>query len=143
MGIGNEFNGDDAAGVIIATNLISAFEQKKILNIQVLDAGQFPENITGTLRSFSPKVIIFIDAVNMNAKPGFIAWIPFKMVSGMSASSHSLPISILADYLSQDLKCEVYLLGIQAEQNEPFQPLSSQVYSAVSEITETLHNSCS
>ena len=142
VGIGAEFNGDDAAGVVAARLISSTLNGSAPDHLMVIDAGQFPENITGSLRAFSPDIIIFIDAVQMNADPGQISWIPLDSVSGMSASSHSMPLSVLSSYLRLDLNCDVHLLGIQPAQNEPFQPLNSQVLSAVEEISDFFLAAC-
>ena len=50
VGIGNEFNGDDCAGPLIARKLIARVTPRE--NILIVDAGTAPENITGSLRSF-------------------------------------------------------------------------------------------
>jgi hydrogenase maturation protease HycI len=135
LGIGNEFNGDDAAGVLAARRL--ALECAANEQILVIETGVAPENSTGMLRRFKPDIVLMLDAAQMNAAPGEIAWVPWETIGGMSASSHSLPLSMLARYLKLDLGCEVYLLGIQPAQTEPNAPISQPVQAAVDEIVQT------
>lgn len=97
-----------------------------------------PENTTGALRRFKPDVVLMVDAAQMGAVPGEIAWIPWETTSGMSASSHSLPLSMLASYLKLEFGCAVHLLGIQPDHNETNAPLSLPVRAAVDEIVQTL-----
>jgi Ni,Fe-hydrogenase maturation factor len=52
----------------------------------------------------------------------------------MSASSHSLPLSMLARYLTLEIGCEVVVLGIQPQQNEINAELSPPVRVTVDEI---------
>lgn len=138
VGIGNEFNGDDAAGVLVARRLSTRECSADASHVLVIEAGQAPENITGELRRFQPQVVLLIDAAQMDAVPGDIAWIPWETTSGMSASSHSLPLSMLARYLTLEFDCSVHLLGIQPVQNEVNASVSAPVHAAVDEILQTL-----
>jgi hydrogenase 3 maturation protease len=138
VGIGNEFNGDDAAGVLVARKLSSQECSADASHVLVIEAGQAPENITAELRRFQPQVVLLIDAAQIDADPGDIIWIPWETTSGMSASSHSLPLSMLARYLTLEFACTVHLLGIQPAFNEPDEPMSQAVKTAVDDICQAL-----
>jgi hydrogenase 3 maturation protease len=138
VGIGNEFNGDDAVGVLVARRLSKCEYAADAGHVLVIEAGQAPENITGELRRFNPQVVILVDAAQMDAPPGRIAWIPWETTSGMSASSHSLPLSMLARYLTLEFGCTVHLLGIQPAQNHQTGILSTQARAATNEVTNAL-----
>jgi hydrogenase 3 maturation protease len=138
VGIGNEFNGDDAAGVLVARKLSTRECAVDASHVLVIEAGQAPENITAELRRFGPQVVLLIDAAQVNAEPGEIIWIPWETTSGMSASSHSLPLSMLARYLTLEFACSVHLLGIQPGQNETNQSMSPAAMAAVDDICQTL-----
>ena len=112
---------------------------KESENVLVIEAGQAPENITAELRRFSPQVVLMIDAAQMDIEPGQIAWIPWEITTGMSASSHSLPLSMLARYLELEFSCRVYLLGIQPVQNVPYGDMSLSVQFAIDDIVQTLY----
>ena len=68
-------------------------------------------------------------------------WIPEESIDGMSASTHSLPLSMLARYLTLDLNCTVTLLGIQPGSNEVGDGISTEVLQAIQEIVEELDQS--
>jgi hydrogenase 3 maturation protease len=138
VGIGNEFNGDDAAGVWVARKLGARECSADANHILVIEAGQAPENITGELRRFDPQVVLMIDAAEMGADPGAIAWIPWETTTGMSASSHSLPLSMLARYLTLEFGCTVHLLGIQPARNEVHSGLSPAAQAAVEDICQVM-----
>ena len=85
-----------------------------------------------------PQVVLLIDAAQMNAAPGHVAWIPWETTTGLSASSHSLPLSMMARYLVLEFSCSVFLLGIQPAQNQPNAGLSPLAQAAVEDICQTL-----
>lgn len=129
VGIGNELRGDDAIGVVILRALQSAITGHE--NILFVDAGSAPENFTGPLRGFSPGLVLLLDAADLGEPPGAIRCVDWQETSGFSASSHTLPLSILGEYLSTELGCEVALLGIQPAGNDLGAPLSPAAVQAV------------
>ena len=138
VGIGNELRGDDAAGVMVARALQLAVEADRDPPLFIIDAGTAPENFTGPLRRFEPDLVLLIDAAQMNEAPGSIRWIDWQDTSGLSASTHTLPPYLLAQYLVSELNCDVALIGIQPQGNEFSASLSLEVQRAVDEIVRTL-----
>jgi hydrogenase 3 maturation protease len=136
MGVGNELNGDDAAGVAVVRALNEALAgQPRLL---LIEAGLAPENFTGPLRRFAPNLVLIVDAANMGDEPGSVRWVDWQDTDGLSASTHSLPPSVLATYLIHELGCQVALLGIQAQQVEFGEPVSTPVQRAVVEVVDGL-----
>jgi hydrogenase 3 maturation protease len=136
LGIGNELNGDDAAGVVIARRLHSVLrDSPKLL---ILDCGTVPENAFGDLRQFKPDFILLLDAADFGGKPGEVKYIDPHDTSGFSASSHSLPFSVLAKYIEKEFNCGVGLLGIQPALLEFDGGLSSKVRSSVTSVVKIL-----
>ncbi len=111
LGIGHELQGDDAAGVLIARHLQSLLGPSE--ERLVLCAGPAPENCTGALRRFGPDLVLMIDAAQMDEAPGTVRLISCQDVTGIGASTHTLPLHILVKYLTSELGCEITLLGIQ------------------------------
>jgi hydrogenase 3 maturation protease len=140
VGVGSDLRGDDSAGLCVARALIRDENTARLQNILVIEGGLAPENNTGAIRAFRPDLVLLIDAAHMDEPPGTIQWIPLDVIDGMSASSHSLPLSLLASYLNGDLGCDVVVLGIQPEQNELDSELSLSVRAAVNEISLGLSN---
>lgn len=136
LGVGNELNGDDGAGVKAARALRSFFAGNP--HTILIEAGLAPENFTGPLRRFQPGLVLIIDAGQMDEPPGTVAWVKWQDTDGLSASSHSLPPSVLATYLIEELHCQVALLVIQVEGIEMGRPISPPVKKAVAQITRTI-----
>ncbi len=138
VGIGNTLRSDDAAGMLAARELSRRGCAADREHVLILEGGHAPENVTGDLRVFGPDVVLFIDAADMGKEPGAIDWISADDIDGMSASTHSLPLSMLAQYLTLELGCQVLLLGIQLVSNEVGEEVSAEVLEAVQEIVNGL-----
>lgn len=143
VGIGNDLRSDDGAGALIARQLHDRRRsvdgsRRLVHDVLVIDAGQAPENITADLRLFKPDLILFIDAAEMGEAPGAIRWIAIDEIDGMSASTHRMPLSMLAAYLNLELGCDIVLLGVQPASLDMGEGLSLPVRAAVDLITEEL-----
>jgi hydrogenase 3 maturation protease len=128
LGVGNELNGDDAVGPKIVHSLQNYQAKGKITRpVLLVDTGLAPENFVGLLRGQNPGLVVLIDAAQMGLLPGEIRWLSAEEIDGFSASTHTLPLSILSGYLEKELGCKVEILGIEPFQVDPFQPLSQPV----------------
>jgi hydrogenase maturation protease HycI len=138
VGIGYELGGDDAAGVQAARELTQAGRLGGPTDCLVVEGGAAPENVTGILRKFNPQLVLCIDAADMGETPGSVRWIEQDEIDGLSASTHSLPLSMYAHYLSHELGCEVAILGIQPGTTAMGAPLSPTVQAAIRGVTSAL-----
>ncbi len=136
MGIGHELCGDDAVGLRIAGRLRPLLCGNP--DVLILEAGPAPENFTGVLRRFGPDVILLLDSALMDEAPGAIRWLNWQDTEGMSASTHTLPLHILASYLIADLHCAMGLIGIQPEQTFADAPLTPPVQAAAEAVVRGL-----
>jgi hydrogenase 3 maturation protease len=134
LGIGHELRGDDDVGLWLAARLKSlAAGCERLLAVE---AGPAPENFTGTLRRFKPDLVVLVDAAFMDADAGAIGWLSWQDASGFSASTHTLPLHLLATYLTAELGCEVALIGIQPAQLTVGAALTPVVQQAAEEISK-------
>jgi hydrogenase 3 maturation protease len=138
IGVGNTLRSDDAAGILAARELLQRECAADVGHVLILEGGPAPENLSGQLCNFAPDLVLFIDAANMGEKPGTVQWISEECIDGMSASTHSLPLSMLARYLKLYLNCKVILLGIQPQSNEIGEIVSAEVQHAVKEVVQEL-----
>lgn len=142
VGIGNSLRNDDAAGILVVRELQHRECAADASHLLIIQAGHAPENVTGELRSFAPELILLIDAAEMWDIPGAICWVPIQAIDGMSASTHSLPLSMLARYLTLELNCMVALIGIQPKSNDFGEIVSAEVLQAIDEIVDEICNTC-
>jgi hydrogenase 3 maturation protease len=138
LGVGNSMRSDDAAGVLAARALSRRACATDTDRILIIEAGPAPENRTGELRKFVPDLVLMIDAAEMGETPGVIQWIPEESIDGMSASTHSLPLSMLAHYLKLELNCTILFLGIQPNSNTVGERVSPDVSRAIDEVVDEL-----
>jgi hydrogenase 3 maturation protease len=136
LGIGHELYGDDAVGVWVAGQLSGL--APACGNLLAIKGGPAPENFTGTLRRFGPDLVLMVDAALMDLEPGKTGWLSWQDTSGFSASTHTLPLHLIASYLTAELNCEVALLGIQPAQTRVGAPLSPVVQEAVEDIARSI-----
>jgi hydrogenase 3 maturation protease len=147
VGIGHELRGDDAAGVAVVRALGRAEARRSrrgnprppaARSLLVIDAGPAPENCTAALRRFGPDLVLLIDAAEFGAPPGTVCWLDWRSAAGLSASTHTLPCSLLARYLIAELGCRVMLLGIQPADTTIGASLSPAVRRAAQTVARRL-----
>ncbi len=132
LGIGNELWGDDAAGSQVARLVQRRLSLKNTERCLIVDAGPVPENYSGSLRKFRPDFVLLVDAVRAGGSPGSIRWIDLADLEGVSAVTHGLPLTILCQFLADELDTTCGLLGIEGVQFELGAGLSMVVRRSVS-----------
>lgn len=136
VGMGQELRGDDAVGVEIIRCLQR--DNLSFRSVLLLDVGAAPENFTGSLRRFMPDVVIFIDAVVMNKVAGHVQFVDLQNTAGYIASTHTLSLRLLANYLQSELHCSVFLLGIQPLQTDLCNCVSPSVQQSLNSVVQIL-----
>ena len=142
LGMGNELDGDDAAGIHVARRLQTALAGCE--HVLVIDGGNAPESYTGKIRQFEADFVLLVDGADMGKTPGTVAWLDWEETDGLSGSTHTLPLHVLSNYLVMEFGCQVALLGIQIQQlNMTIEdPLSPPVAAAVDEVVGELARHC-
>ncbi len=151
MGIGNEENGDDAAGAYFASLMNKRLNAAKLSSerLTVLNAEKAPENFTGKIRKIAPEFVLLVDAAYLGKgkKPGDIEVFSFKKgdlpteVLGGALSTHNIPLPTIAEYLLSFVD-KVTILAIHVEHLEEFSkmttPVKERVQGLVDEIFDGL-----
>ncbi len=109
MGIGNSVRGDDAVGVKIVELL-----QMKVPNwVKLFDCEEVPENFLTEVEKFKPTHVLMIDAADLGYAPGEAVLLEPERIAGLTISTHSIPLSILAKAIQNMCGAQVMVLGIQ------------------------------
>jgi hydrogenase 3 maturation protease len=135
IGVGSELNGDDAAGLLVVRLLGQHRLPETCL---VLETGPAPENFTALVVRFAPDWVLVVDAAQLGAQPGRIAYVGSDEVAGVSAFTHGLPLALLGRYLAAETGCQFGLLGIQALDTGFGAPLSAAVQSAARRLARAV-----
>lgn len=136
VGIGSELRSDDAAGVLIARRLASRLPPRS--NVLILDAGAVPESFTGPLRRFQPSMVLLVDSANLGLEPGQTGLLEWHESGGLSAGTHTLPVAVVAQYLHNEIGCQVFLLGIQPASLDFLGGLTPAVRKAVDGVVNSV-----
>jgi hydrogenase 3 maturation protease len=136
LGAGSCLMADDAAGVMITDALIERFG-KEPGRFAAFSGGTAPECFTGEIKKFNPDLVLIIDAADMGLAPGEVRSIEPTEVSGVSFSTHMLPLKVMLDYLNKEIGCRTAIVGIQSESLE----FGGEMCSAVSRTVEVLIHS--
>jgi hydrogenase 3 maturation protease len=134
LGVGSDLRGDDGVGPYLSEKL-SLLNNDSFLSI---NGDLVPENFTQDLRNFQPKNVIIIDAAFMEKIVGEVEIIRINDITGISFSSHSMPLSVLGKYLSKETGANIFILGIQADRIDFGIDISEKVKVAADKIHEII-----
>jgi len=126
--------GDDAAGV----EVIRLLKKRGKTNATLIDAGTVPENYLNKISKTNPDIIIFVDAADMEQQPGTVRELNSEDLGCFSFSTHSGSLSLVIDFLKQETKADIRLIGIQTERRNVGAEMSKQVKQAINLLLPVL-----
>ncbi len=133
VGIGNILKADDGAGPLVCEQL----ERAKV-NADLLDAGIVPENYIQPIIKKAPQNLLVIDAIDFGASPGTIKIFQPEQLNSHTISTHILSPRLFVDMVCQNIKLNVYFIGIQPAQIQLGQSISPPVSQAIQELCRAL-----
>ncbi len=134
--VGNSFRSDDGVGPFIAEQVFSPRD-----GINILNAGNTPENIVWEAAEIGAVRVVFLDAADFNGTPGEPRIIDADSIPEKTFSTHRFPLRVIANILREDTGAEVFFIGIQPERLEFGEGLSAPVTATASEIIRHLSSS--
>ncbi len=129
VGVGNVLRNDDGAGVYIVSGI------KQSGNFSTLLAEVSIENYIPKINSLSPDILIIADCADFNREPGFADIIPVSRVTEFNISSHNISLKRVSEFL----KMNVYVLGIQPADLRVGEHLTPVVMTKANEITDIIN----
>jgi len=131
LGVGNRERGDDGAGPEVAERLAArglacAF-----------DCGTAPENYVAQVEALGAAHVVFVDAADLGAAAGTVAFMPAGELPVQSVSTHSAGLAPLVEFLEAGCGARCWLLAIQPEHVAQGRGLSGPVGAAVQQITSS------
>jgi hydrogenase 3 maturation protease len=133
LGIGNLLKGDDGAGPFVCQQL-----RHSKISAEIIDAGTVPENYIQVIVKKAPDNLLVIDAIDFGAEAGAIEIFKPERLNSFAISTHTLSPHLFVDMLSQQIKVEVYFIGIQPAQTHLGQSVSGQVKEAAQQLLRIL-----
>ncbi|MBA7671106.1 Hydrogenase 3 maturation protease [subsurface metagenome] len=133
VGIGNTLKGDDGAGPSVCQQL-----RRAKVRAELIDAGNVPENYIQLIIKKAPQNLLIIDAIDFGASPGTIGIFKPEQLNSSVFSTHVLSPRLFVDMVCQNIKVDVYFVGIQPAQTQLGQSVSAKVNQAIQWLTHTL-----
>ena len=130
--VGNIERGDDSIGPHLAALI------KGKVAYEVIDAGTTPENYTGAIKRLRPDVIVIVDAIYFEGKPGEIRLFSGEDLRSGKISTHDVSPKLLIEYLKSSLDAEIYILGIRPGSNKFGEGLTKEVKETVKKVQDLL-----
>lgn len=132
--IGNTFRSDDGVGPFIFDALSDIPD-----SIELVNAGQRPENIIDEAVAVDPAKTILIDAANFGGFPGEARVIEHDLIPDSTMSTHTFPLKVIARLLEKDTGSDVFFVGIQAASYDLGEGLSDAVRETADTILDFYH----
>jgi hydrogenase maturation protease len=105
VGIGNVLKCDDGIGVYIARRI----HERDTIKVLVVEVSI--ENYIGKINNFHHDVLVLIDAVNFQQKPGYYRLLTPDEILDYTTNTHNISMQKLPGFF----KSPVLILGIQPE----------------------------
>jgi hydrogenase maturation protease len=128
-GVGNVLRNDDGVGVYIA----AAIGQTRNISSLLVEASI--ENYISKINTLAPDILIITDCIDFNRAPGFSGIIPVNEIKEFDISSHNISLK----RVSEHLKMEVYVLGVQPADLRVGENLTPDVKTAADQIIKTIN----
>ena len=131
-GIGNPIRMDDFVGVKIVQDL----QGKLPRNVCLIECETVPESFMDEIVELKPSHVLLIDAAVMGLNPGEVRLFDAEKITNIpSISTHTLPIRVFCDYITQLAKAKIALLLIEPGNTEFGEGLTSEVETAAKKLT--------
>ena len=139
VGVGNALRGDDAFGPAVVAAL------EPCPGLRLFDVQAVPESFLVPIASCGASAVLFVDAADLGAAPGRVAFVPADRLAEVDVSTHAISLSVVAEALQalahdrpgrRDLPCA--LLAAQPADLATPDRLSAPMIAAVQLAAESL-----
>jgi len=121
LGVGQELLADDGVGILVLKELQRLCDGSGgglgpvADRVQFVAGGVAPENHTGQIRRFGPTHVVIIDAADFETEPGTTRVIGVDDIRGVTFSTHMLPLTIFARFITESIGADVVVVGVQPQ----------------------------
>ena len=130
---GNSLRQDDGVGPYVAAQLR---EQPAAL---VVDGGFTPDSVVEDVIAAQPARIIFIDAADFGGQPGEVRLLEPEKSLEVLVSSHTIPLSLVADLIRQRLPATTMcFVGIQVQSLDFGEGLCPEVQKSADQLVSLI-----
>jgi len=139
LAVGSSLRSDDGAAMWTA-RCLRQFRWPSRPKVKVFLGETAPENLTGEIRKYQPTHLVIVDAAQTGRPAGRIAIIDLEWEdSGMTFSTHNLPLAVTLRYLQNCQSCCMFIVGIEPKSLEFCGAMSAVVQRAATRLATTIH----
>ena len=132
VGVGDTLRGDDGFGPALIARL------KGMVKAVCLGAGSAPENFTDKIVKEKPDTILIVDALHLGLPPGEYEILKKDDIVDCGFSTHDISPRMFIEYLENQTKASIYMLGVQPKNLSFGQEISDSVKNTLAEITDLI-----
>ncbi|MCB4756186.1 MAG: hydrogenase 3 maturation endopeptidase HyCI [Elusimicrobia bacterium] len=132
VGVGNPLRGDDAFGPALVERL-----QGKV-RAACIDAGTALESYAGKISKEQPDTVLIADAVHLGRPPGRFEILGKTGIVKSGFTTHDISPRMFIEYLENQTKAEIYLLGVQPFNIDMGAEMSAPVKKTLENIEQTI-----
>ncbi|HOX22683.1 MAG TPA: hydrogenase maturation protease [Elusimicrobiales bacterium] len=132
--VGHPLRRDDGLGPYLAQRFKCGST-----NHRVFDAGDALEGVAEDIIGFKPEIILIFDAAEFGGEPGEIRiFKPAELKAGVSVSTHSIPLPVMAALLESETGAEAFLVCVQLQDKSFGEGLAPPVAKAAESLLALL-----
>jgi len=133
VGVGHSMRGDDYVGSYAVKTIMETTDGTLRKGAYLFDAEDNVEALISGFARLGLKHVIFIDACEMERRPGEAALLSVAETSYPFFTTHGIPLKVLAERLLPE--SEVWILAIQPRQTEFNDTISPEVREAAMNVS--------
>ncbi|NQT28018.1 MAG: hydrogenase 3 maturation endopeptidase HyCI [Candidatus Omnitrophica bacterium] len=129
IGIGNIIRGDDGFGPLLIEKITDRVEAI------CLDGGTAPENYLGKIVKENPDTVLIVDAAHLDKNPGEYEILNREDIVKCGFTTHDISPVMFIEYLTNQTKASIYMLGVQPKSIELGSELSEELKAILDEVS--------
>lgn len=139
LGVGSSLRRDDHVGVEVVIELQGKVPGK----VDLIECETVPENFIEPIINLKPSHLLIIDAALLNRQPGSVMFVRPDQIKGVPVSTHTLPLSILLEYVSKETGAKVAILAINPKDTGFGEDLTEELKEARQKVAALLRDALS
>ena len=132
VGIGNVLKRDDGVGVFISNHIIPS------QNRHTLTVEASIENYIGKINSLAPDILVLIDCLHFNSKPGYFELLEIDKIQDFTTNTHNISLNKIKELFHVPI---ILVLGIQPLSVNFGEEMSAEVIQAANQIIDIINSS--
>ena len=134
--LGNDLRGDDGAGILFG-NFLCSGNLSGNTPLNIINAGDTPENYTSIIAGMHPDTILIADAMDFDGNPGDIMLFEGEKLAKESSSTHG-SLRLFVDFLEKTTAAKIFILGFQPKSTALGEDISPVVYESVKKAADMI-----